>query len=883
MRLNFNLVYKKRHRIPQYLFFIGLLSLAQFTTYAQTTLFPFGSSWKYKDGGTSIGTTWKGTGFDDSGWSSGIGKLGYGQSGLSTTLNACPSTPCNSSNRYLSYYFRNTFTITDVSIYEYFTFEMYRDDGIIVYVNGVEVIRNNMPAGTIVNTTLATSSATDNGTEIITVSLTLLASQFQTGVNTIAVEVHQSSNTSSDLIFDMQLKGYEPGYSEVTMGPYLQKATSTTMTVRWYTFSAVDSKVTYGTSLGNLTQSVVVSGSSTSHSVTLTGLTPYTKYYYSVGSSSAISQSGPDNYFLTSPLSGTNSRYTFWVTGDVGNNSTNQRNVRDRFNTYIGSSIINGWLLLGDNAYDAGAIGDYTSNFFQIYPTTPKHAPIWPATGNHEYNDDNNRQIDHNIDYFNIFDLPTNGEAGGVVSNSEAYYSFDYDNIHFVALDSYIIETVGSNQYRMYDVSAPQVAWLKLDLAANTKKWTIVYFHHPPYTMGSHNSDTDTELKSIRQNIAPIFEQYNVDLVLCGHSHGYERSGLMKGNFGLENTFNVATHNLSTASGKYDGVGNSCLYVKNLPGGTVYTVAGSAGQLGGSQGSYPHAAMYYSNVSDGGSLILEIEDNRLDSKWLTTTGVIQDQFTIMKDVNKVTNITLPAGQSATLQASWVGQYDWSHSSETTRSVSITPASSVIINVTDQFGCITDTFNITVDPLPVELISFIGRADNEKVTLNWTTASELNNDFFEVQRFINPEQVKTVGKIAGHGTTPESHDYLFEDLSPLGGVAYYRLKQVDYDGKYEYSNVIRVEFEGSRSVKLFPNPGDGRELRLSMELDEGPLSISVSDTRGVKVAAFFIDSISDTMSSSNVRVINFDSPLSPGMYFVQIKSNSGITTHKWLVK
>ena len=87
----------------------------------------------------------------------------------------------------------------------------------------------------------------------------------------------------------------------ITRGPYLQKATSTSMLVRWYTDVNVDGKVMYGTDPGNLSQSAV-SGAATSHSVQLSGLTPYTKYYYSIGTSTTTLQSGLDNYFLTSPL-----------------------------------------------------------------------------------------------------------------------------------------------------------------------------------------------------------------------------------------------------------------------------------------------------------------------------------------------------------------------------------------------------------------------------------------------------------------------------------------------------------------------------------------------------------------------------------------------------
>ena len=78
--------------------------------------------------------------------------------------------------------------------------------------------------------------------------------------------------------------------------------------------------------------------------------------------------------------------------------------------------------------------------------------------------------------------------------------------------------------------------WLNNDLMANTKKWTVCYFHHPPYSLGTHNSDTEFGMINMRQYYLPLLESYHGDLVLSGHSHVYERSYLLNGHYGLENT-----------------------------------------------------------------------------------------------------------------------------------------------------------------------------------------------------------------------------------------------------------------------------------------------------------------------------------------------------------
>jgi hypothetical protein len=164
----------------------------------------------------------------------------------------------------------------------------------------------------------------------------------------------------------------------------------------------------------------------------------------------------------------------------------------------------------------------------------------------------------------------------------------------------------------------------------------------------------------------------------------------------VENTFNVATHALSSSSAKYDGTANSCPYVKNsteVRNGIVFAVVGSAGQLGGSTPGYPHNAMRYSNISTGGSMVIEIESNRLDAKWICSDGVIRDNFTIMKDVNKTTDTSLQAGSSISLSASWIGNYNWS-TGEKTRSITVNPSSEISYNVHDNVDCLEDIFNVS---------------------------------------------------------------------------------------------------------------------------------------------------------------------------------------------
>lgn len=487
------------------------------------------------------------------------------------------------------------------------------------------------------------------------------------------------------------------GQNILLRGPYLQLGTTTSIVIKWKTSMPTDSQVKIGFIPGLYYITKELNDQTKEHEVTIDNLLPASRYYYTIGSSQEILQGDSSNYFLTYPNPSTDRKYRFWITGDCGNNSANQRQVRDQYLTYTGNTPTDGWLLLGDNAYYSGLETEYDLNFFKQYQETiMKHTVLWPALGNHDYGNNATLQISKQVPYYNLFTLPTKAEAGGVASGTESYYSYNIGNIHFIALDSYGME---SANYRLYDTLSPQVTWLKKDLESNQQTWTIAYWHHPPYTKGSHDSDGEDDLIEIRKNLLRILERYTVDLVLCGHSHSYERSRLMKGHYDFSSTFdeNRFLKNRSTAF--YNGTLVSCPYIKqtNKKGeGIVYVVSGSAGQVGGSTSGFPHPAMLYSNRTEGGSLILEIEKNRLDLKWLSANGNINDALTMMKDVGISKTVTLPYGDEIELTASWIGNYEWNKKGETTSSILVSPITDTLYVVKDKFNCLADSFKITID-------------------------------------------------------------------------------------------------------------------------------------------------------------------------------------------
>ena len=479
----------------------------------------------------------------------------------------------------------------------------------------------------------------------------------------------------------------------IVRGPYLQVVTPTSVVVRWRTDQPTDSRVTFGPRAGQFTQQATNAAATTEHIVSLTGLQPATTYYYTIGSTTGVLQGDSAQRVRTAPAPGSTAPIRFWALGDFGSDTPNQYAVRDQITKFTASHRPDIWLWLGDNAYNFGRDAEFGQKVFAVYPDFFKNIPVWPAPGNHDYADNPNAT---DIDYYKIFTVPTQAEAGGIASGSAAYYSYDYGNVHFISLDSYGSE---NGQYRLYDTTGAQVQWLKRDLAARKLPWTVVYFHHPPYTKGSHNSDTEEELVRLRQNLTPILERFGVDLVLSGHSHVYERSYRLRNYTGLADAFQKQTNTTDSTTFRYDGSPNSCPIVSQ-GNGTVYAAAGSGGQVGGQSVGYPHPAMIYSNSTVGGSLIVDVTDNRLDGQWIAADGTVPDRFTILKNVNKTTTLTPEYADTLQLTASWPGEYRWpgGQTSRTIRYVA-DKSGTFPITVRDDRQCLADQFSVTVGPPP----------------------------------------------------------------------------------------------------------------------------------------------------------------------------------------
>jgi hypothetical protein len=639
------------------------------------------------------------------------------------------------------------------------------------------------------------------------------------------------------------------------------------MTVRWTTSEVGMGKIKFGESFSNKNKSVSVPLETLSHEVRVTNLKPRTKYYYGIYHNEILLQGDISNYFFTSPLPGNSSEPVRMVAfGDCGTLQPAQVEVAKRVSEYFGGKPIDGMLLLGDNAYDYGFDREYQSNFFNIYQNFfLKNTVLWPSPGNHDYSDRTwPNDIGERPDYYKIFSLPTKGESGGIASGNAAYYSYDYANVHFVSLDSYGVE----DSKKMADTLSRQVQWLKKDLTANKLPWTVVYFHHPPYTKGSHDSDTELDLVAIRENLVKVLDYYKVDVVLNGHSHNYERSFMLNNYYANETSFNVNTHASSNSTGKYDGSPSSCPYIKS-GSGTVYIVAGASGWVGGTKPGYPHNAMVTSNSETTGAMILEVNDNRFVAKYLTANGSIFDQFTIFKDVNKKHQKTIECGEIVTFGSSWKGDIQSAIGKVENGLLKIDSLNkSVQFTISDKKNCLHDTIQVNVNPYKIPRAS-----SNSPIMESETLLLDGKFDGKGLLSWKGPDNFMANGE-----------KQRIEKVNLNKGGKYFL--RANYKNCFSQDSIdvmilkiLANEMPNSKLVRVSPNPSEGVfELEVNVA-QEGYYDCFLVDFKGRVLNNYDTENLQMGLKSFVLDLSNRES----GLYYFVLRNNQEIISTKLLKK
>jgi len=418
------------------------------------------------------GLDWTSPGFDDSDWRTGQTGLGYGGD--------YPTVLSDMRGKYLTVFARKTFTVTNPSVVSRMTLSVRHVGGFVAYLNGREVARAGVTGYQPDHSTAATRSG--SSTETAEFDISEFRSLLVPGENVLAVSGHNATLESTRFFLAPSLMLDIPcTATAIPLGD----------TWRYAKGTAYPSNLT-GKATGNSTFYPPLGGYH-QYEVTLAGLRPGTRYHYRVYVDDK--EAAGDSLTFRTATTPSGPYVSFLVFGDSGDGSRMQRDLRD---VMLGDSFDLA-IPVGDLAYPDGTYEELQKYYFDIYKALMQVTSFVPASGNHEYHRQGGKP------FFDMSVLPRNGPPG----KEERYFSFDYGNVHFVALDT-------------EQVNSTQSDWLRADLKANKQPWTVAYMHRSLFGEGS--SHAPAESADLRTTLAPIFEEFRVDLVLAGHNHMYGRS-----------------------------------------------------------------------------------------------------------------------------------------------------------------------------------------------------------------------------------------------------------------------------------------------------------------------------------------------------------------------
>ena len=387
---------------------------------------------------------------------------------------------------------------------------------------------------------------------------------------------------------------------ELVREPYLQSAIADSISIIWRTKTGVDCAVKYklkdesswSTQTGLITAK---EDTMLENMVTLNGLKRGSYYDYKVltdGQEFATSS----ELFFRAPIEDSDSVFNFYAVGDIGE-AVEDGGKPDQLAKSIADrqTIYDLGLLLGDIIYPIGENAGYDEHLFPYFENVFSNVTSWPIPGNHDWGS----VIEEN--YAQQWKLPGN----------EHYYSFDYGKVHYIGLDT------KNGEFYKYEV---QKKWLENDLKTAQGKydWIIVFLHHNGKSC-TYKDDYEAVV-----TLYPLFNEYNVDLVLNGHAHTYERLRPMDGNGVVVNS---------------DSIQNDNQYIN--PEGFISITAGSGGKLRGvgsdptafipdpDNCKYPNLVAAYAHT--WAFLEIKVNGKNLKAQAINTEdGQLVDEFEIRK-------------------------------------------------------------------------------------------------------------------------------------------------------------------------------------------------------------------------------------------------------------
>ena len=605
----------------------------------ESVLLPYDAEWSYLDQGIDLGTEWLNNDYDYSSWKTGKAPFGYGDAVSETNPNIPLGTEVDfgddENNKHMTTYFKTKVQASSLEGYEGLEVYIHVDDAAVVYINGEEAFRKGIEEGVEVNYHTPGKFKPKEETFYIPTDA------LKEGTNIISAEAHQDGGDSSDLWFKMSIKAVTevPEIIDYTKTPIpnpdvpvgevsrvvvsFYGDTKTSKGFTWYTSQASagsDLQVieriskepnfeTANTFTGDYQRSTNAP-EFVIHKAVATDLKPGTEYMYRVGDDSLDLWSDVGSFVTAEG----DDKFTFINLTDTQAKTEEEAILSSETFAKASKTVENSEFILGNgDIVDRGSIENQWGWVFDHSKETLMNTTFASSAGNHD--DDKNSFIEH-------FNVKT---PEGSSTETGAYYSYDYENTHFVILNT----NEDSEEYRNF--SPEQIEWLQADIKAAKEDenidWIIANIHKGPYTTSNHATDNDIMGQNgVREKIPPMLYELGVDLVLQGHDHLYARSKPIQNGNAVE---------VDKVTEKYNGI--DVEYSVN-PDGAIYLIPSTAGPK-----------VYYKNKKIDPSYydLFEVAEEHSAAKYGTDEGndsrpkrsQVQNFVEFNVDGNKLTGIT----------------------------------------------------------------------------------------------------------------------------------------------------------------------------------------------------------------------------------------------------
>jgi hypothetical protein len=866
------------------------------------------SEWYYLDNGTDQGTAWRAPAFYEGNWNYGPGILGYSDPSA-TTLSFGP----NSSNKYITYYFRKKFNVSNVAaLTDTLIFNVMRDDGVLVYVNGIEVFRSNMPDTGTINYLTWAASTVDGAFERTYYSYAIPKSILVNGTNTVAVELHQRDGTSSDISFDMEIIEDPRTLNLLTPAKGASVPAGQPLAVNWYNIPSISKvKIELSTN-GRTSWTTLVNNhpaSSKPYNFTLPNINASNSFIRITDSTGVYKDSSniwiypvPTTFnpcidslhigcFASVPMARNQvlkqpSNHTFQQIGRQGQ-------IHNLGGTVGGNLDFTGFVTTGGSS-KRGALGVNEEN-------TPGGVSVFYI----RFNDSTGTWL--------------RDSSGKVVTSDPGVVQFTRNCSGGVTPWGTII--TAEESYNTGDVNADgyqDVGWL-VEYNVNTRRvmdynndgikdklWAMGRMSHENVVIKNDSLTAyygeDGGTSCVYKFVA--FQKTRLD---SGLLYVLQRNG-SSGNWILVPNTTQAQHNItpSLASGlggtNFNGVEdveispiNGMIYFTSKNNARIYRFTDNGTTVSNFEDYVGNAAVNYSmNVEGGGtqsanwgSGIDNLSFDNVGNLWAQQDGgnghiwVIRPDHTPFAPKIDIYATTPSGSESSGL--TFTPDYRFGFlsimgaSGSNTTSALDAAGTPVVFNTSNTLIIANKKFLGSLAAVPVEFYEFkVSRKGEDAAYIQWSTATELNNEKFLVERSIDGITYKTIATVAGAGNSVSVQNYTMLDPSLEPRTYYYRIKQVDFDGKYSYS-VVRILNLNSNLVaqpEIYPVPFNG-DLKVKMELDaESETELKILDLNGKTVLRKLFEGTKGT----NIFNLN-TTQLTYGVYFLEISNGGNVYSEK----